>query len=155
MNKPLLVLGMLWALPLTLFSFIYILPLWSLGKYKFMGWDERAWFWSIDVNGLGMGWIDKKLKNAWQGWAGSTMGNAIVIKVPGSLGDDWYRKTVIHEKEHVLQMMKLGIFYPVTYVMVWLIGRFICNNTNGYYDSIYEIDARRKADIVIDANMKH
>ena len=151
MNKILLVLGTLWALPVTILPFLfYILPLWLLGKYELIGWDERAWFWRVDPGKLGSSWLDNLIRDKWQGWSGSTLGSVVVVRAPSGPDDAWYRLTVIHEKEHVLQIMKLGILQPIIYFVIVLVGRFICENANGYYDNIFEIDARRKAGMLID-----
>jgi hypothetical protein len=150
MKKFILVLGVLWALPVTIIPFLfYILPLWIFRKYRFDGWDENAFIWIIDAESLGTTWFDTMLKTAWAGWAGSTVGNIIVMK-GRKTKDDWYKQALIHEKEHVHQIMVLGIFQPILYVLCYLVGRFVLRNTNGYYDNIFEIDARRRTGQLID-----
>jgi len=139
MSKLLFLIGFIWALPITLLAFIfYVGPLWALGKYKQTGWNEVAFIWRIEVNDNT--WFDRILARLWRGWAGHALGNIVVLKSTAT------EKTVVHEKEHVKQMMKLGPLHLVIYGLIYLVGRFVLSNVDGYRDNIFEIDARRKAE---------
>lgn len=147
-----LILGMLWASPITLPVFLlYILPLWVLRLYRYDGWDDVAWVWTFDVRAARKrGWLARFLERRWRRWNGGALGNIIILKNKPQRSSAGLRRTRIHEKEHVYQVMVLGIFQPVIYAINYIVGRWALDNTDGYYDNIFEIDARRKAGQLID-----
>lgn len=150
-EKIRLIVGIIWASPVTLIAFIfYVMPLWMLTKYEYVGWDEVAWVFSFNPANQRDSWLTRFLRKKWQRWAGATLGSLIVIKDDPSMKKSSRNRTMIHEKEHVRQIMVLGVFQPIFYVSIYLIGRFVLRNVNGYYDNIFEIDARRRASELID-----
>lgn len=141
--------GVLWASPVTLLAFIfYVAPLWALRQYKFIGWDGIAWRWDYPVRSpfYLRTWFDRFIDEKWKRWAGSSLGNIIIIKSSRGMR----QTTVTHEHEHVLQAMRLGIFQPILYGLYWLIAKVALRHADAYYDSPFEIDARRAANQLID-----
>lgn len=147
-----LILGMLWASPITFVCFFfYIMPLWALGYYKFAGWDEVAWVWHFQTLGLTTFGFDGFMSRAWKQWSGHAFGNLVVMKVSGDLRyNESFPRMLKHEKEHVVQVMRLGVFQLILYAVNYIVGRWILRNADGYYDNIFEIDARRAAGQLID-----
>lgn len=146
-----LILGMLWASPVTSVAFIfYILPLWLLGRYAYDGWDEVAWVWTFNPAQAGEDRLTRFLRKRWRRWSGSTLGNVIILKADPLSRKGTKERIRIHEKEHVRQFMRLGPFHPIAYGLVYLIARVSLRNVDAYYDNIFEIDARRKAGEFVD-----
>lgn len=149
MGKLLLVLGIIWASPITLLGFLfYIGPLWFLKRYRYVGWNGTAWRWDFEPKKhFYQGKLDKFLDRQWRKWSGSTVGNLVVAKtVRGRVR----QVTVDHENVHVRQAMVLGPFMPVLYGASWLFIRCFLRNADPYYDNPFEIDARRGADQIVD-----
>jgi len=65
------VLGVAWALPVTLVAFVfYVLPLWALGWYRYKGCERLALIWYRDKDAC-----PKWFNDVWDGWAGNSIGN--------------------------------------------------------------------------------
>lgn len=142
MGIILFIIGFIWALPITLVSLIFhIIPLWALGHYCYAGWTGLAFRFNVKpkINRF----LGNQVHNHWSGWSGHALGNTIVMRSNR-------KTTLIHEHEHVIQCMRLGIFMPIFYVLYWLIAKFGVRNLHPYYDNPFEIDARRKAGQLID-----
>lgn len=150
-EKIKLVLGIIWALPVTLALFLfYIIPMWVLGLYQYAGWDEMAWVWHFDLY-RDASPIRLKFRKLWAGWAGFGMGNIAVVKVSDAIkGSRYLQMTLAHEKEHVRQSMRLGPLFPVIYGLVWLMMKVALRNCSAYLDGPFEIDARRAAGQMVD-----
>lgn len=148
-EKLKLAAGIIWASPVTLLAFIfYIAPMWALRQYRYAGWDGLAWRWDYVVRSslYLKTWLDRFIDKKWRRWGGTTLGNIIIIKVSkGSRGP-----TIVHEHEHVIQCMRLGIFQPILYGLYMLVAKLILRKADPYYDNPFEIDARRAADQLVD-----
>ena len=125
-----------------------VAPMWALRQYTFSGWDGVAWRWDYKTRSgpYLRTWFDRFVDEKWRRWAGSTLGNIIVIKVYKGQRDT----TVVHEHEHVKQVMRLGVFQPILYGVFWVLAKLFLDNTDPYYDCPFEIDARRAANQLID-----
>lgn len=144
MKKLLSYLGVLWASPITVFLLVtYILPLWVLSYYKFYKFDNES---------LAIMWktsnMPKWLSKLWEGWAGHA-GGSIVVLNSKFLNTKHQDAIIIHELEHINQCMRLGIFQPMVYLVIFIAGKVI-RNTDSYSDNIFEIGARRSAGQIID-----
>jgi len=119
MEKLKLILGMLWASCVTVPAFIfYIMPLWLMKRYHFIGRDEFAWVWEVDVDSLGQTIIDRILRRVWKGDVVKTKGTIIGMTTGNVVVVTRARKptTIAHEKSHVKQFMKLGPAFLIIYV---------------------------------------
>jgi len=145
-----LFLGMIWASPVTLICFVaYVLPLWMLRRYRFYKWDEVAWIWNYR-SGERYTWLDKFLDARWKRWSGHSLGNIIVTCDIENREESSRLRLLVHEKEHTHQTMRLGVFQLVLYGLNYAVARWVLRNVNGYYDNIFEIDARRRAGQLVD-----
>ena len=154
-EKLKLTVGIVWASPITLLAFIfYIAPMWVLRQYRYAGWHGIAWRWDYIVrsNPDLKTKFDKFVDEKWHCWNGAAMGNIITIKVYKGSHESI---TVTHEHEHVIQCMRLGVFQPIFYVLYWMLARFVLRHADVYYDSPFEIDARRAADQLIEIGRAH
>ena len=140
MKKFLLILGIIWASPVTLAQFLYVAPLWILGHYRYAGWTGLAWRWNVRPRSNRLG---RFIAKRWQRWGGQAGGNIILIKSDRDI-------TVKHEHEHVRQCMRLGIIQPILYALFWLTAKVALRHADAYYDNLFEIDARRAANQLID-----
>lgn len=141
MDKFKAILGYFWASPITLAGLIYA-GLFNLFRwYKFHGRDGEALVWLVN--------FDKSprwLTRAWTGWAGHAIGNVVVMTRDPK--ED--ASTLVHEKKHVNQCMRLGIFQPIMYGLIMLAIKLGCTDSDPYYDNPFEIDARRHTGQLID-----
>ncbi len=141
------VLGVICASPITILAFLfYVLPFGIMKWYKYVGWRELAFVWRLNENCPV--WLNSK----WKHWSGAAIGNIIIIK---SLPEENLsaKITFQHELIHVKQCMILGLLQPLTYSLCWLCGTILkksIGHTDGYFDSIFEIHARRCVGQVID-----
>ena len=143
-SKLALVLGMIWASPITAVCFLfYILPFWALGWYRYIGFRDVAWLWKVQETAPD--WLHR----LWKGWAGHCVGNAIVMIEDPDISKR-FQVVLTHEQEHVYQCMKLGVFQPIFYYLIRLVIWVSCSHAHPYYDNPFEIDARRAAGQVID-----
>lgn len=139
-------IGMLWASPVTLAVFLYVLPLWILRYYKYAGWTGLAWRWNYIPSKRGF--LSGLLAKRWMRWNGHAGGNIIVMRKRADKSRESI--TLIHEHEHVVQVMRLGIFQPIHYGLNWFVAKFALRHADPYFDNLYEIDARRGANQLID-----
>ena len=133
--------GVLWAGPVTLPGLLYTLAFQAMGWHRFHGVSDDALVWVLDLNKC-PGW----LKRLWQGWGGHTIGNVIVLKESPDAKDI----VLSHEKRHVLQCMRLGVFQPILYGLNMLAIWVACPDSDMYYGNPFEIDARRAAGQIVD-----
>ena len=144
-DRILLVLGTLWALPITLVCIWYALACWALGWYRFIGWRQRALVWCHSGKPMA-GWMT----NLWKGWDGHSMGSLVVVRKDPSESDNAARM-LTHELEHTRQANILGVFHPVVYGMVYVSLKLLGDkNVHPYYDNPFEVAARREAKQPID-----
>lgn len=143
MSKVARVAGYVWAAPLTLFGLIYVTLFTLLGWYKRIGRFDDALGWALVQEK-----VPQWLNRAWLHWDGHTVGQVIVLK--HDVASDRGKVILRHEQEHVRQCMVLGVFQPVMYVLTYLSIKVACRYADPYYDSSFEIDARRAAGQIID-----
>lgn len=58
-----------------------------------------------------------------------------------------------HELTHTRQCMILGVFQPIIYALNYIAGAILSKtigHVDGYYDNIFEVNARREAGQIID-----
>jgi len=135
------ILGYAWAAPVTFFGLAYASVFWAARWYKWYGAEDGALIWLVDAE-KSPDWLN----GLWRKWAGHAIGNVIVLK--DSPVDK--ETTLIHEKRHVLQCMRLGIFQPIVYGASMLAIKIGCPDSDPYYDCPFEIDARRASGQLID-----
>lgn len=156
------VLGFLWALPLTLLTWLVIVPLWFARQFEFVVWRKDCTItWDIDNRS----WLGRKLFGG-RGWGGfSAATNRIVLDSTeqkgvtprvarcedGGLagpGRDRYRwtRTDRHEGNHCRWCMVFGIlFWPVYGACSLFIRLFLSHRLHWYLDNPFERMARRAA----------
>jgi hypothetical protein len=133
------ILGWFWAAPVTLVGLVYALTFWALGWHKWYGLSDDALVWTVNLNKAPV-----RLLLMWSGWGGHTIGNVVIVKY-SPLDGPRQAQTLLHEQQHVRQGMILGVFHPVMYGLIWLSIKLACKNSHPYYDSSFEVDARRGA----------
>lgn len=144
-DRILLALGTLWASPLTLVCVWYVLACWALGWYRYAGWHQRAWVWCHSGKSM-----PRWMTNRWKGWDGHSMGSLVVIRKAPTESEYW-GKVLIHELEHTRQANILGVFMPILMVQMWVALKCLGDrNVHHYYDSPFEIAARREAKQFVD-----
>lgn len=139
-----LVLGILWASPMTLVGLVYVFLCWGMGWYRYVGWRQPAWVWCH--SGVPM---PRWLHGLWHGWDGHSIGSLVVLRdapEPGTRAE----RMLAHELEHARQQMVLGVFAVVLYILFNLAIRAIGEHVHPYWDSPLEIAARRKAGQLVD-----
>lgn len=129
-----------WAFPVTFFGLVYALLFWALKWHSWRGIHGDALVWT--VNPTAPAW----LQSLWKDWAGHAIGNVVVLRNNELINST----TLTHEQKHVDQCMRLGIFQPIVYAMSYLAIKFGCPGSHPYYDSPFEIDARRAAGQIVD-----
>lgn len=137
MRTLLIVLGIVWASPVTLTAFLlYVLPIWALGWYEFKGREGLALVWYREKDKC-----PKWFNDVWDGWAGNSIGNVHTYAHDPDLFPT--RLIFEHELVHTRQVMMLGVFQPILYVVfmfvLWVMGK------NPYTDNYFEQQARREA----------
>ncbi len=137
------IIGFLWALPVTLFGLVYALLFNVLGWYKLLGVYGDAITWQVNKDSA-PGWLNR----VWTGWAGHTIGNVVVLNC--SLDDESGKVTLRHEQKHVDQCMRLGIFQPIMYALIYVSVWWGCPGSSPYFSNSFEVDARRAAGQFID-----
>lgn len=134
-------MGYAWASPLTMLGVVYVSLFTAFGWYKWVRIDEDSLVWKTSAENC-----PSVVRSYWNSWAGHAIGNVIVM-------NEKYldkQKFLMHEKQHVYQMMRLGIFQPITYIMCYIGIKLGCPGSHPYYDNPFEVDARRHAGQVID-----
>lgn len=145
MSKFLRVLGYVWASPITVLGLVYALFCSLMGWYKSVGVRKDALVWLM-LTDKSPAWLNKR----WVRWAGHTVGNVVVLKYDPDTTNEG-RVTLVHESEHVRQMMILGVFQPLMYALIYVCIKVACDKaTHPYYSNSFEIAARRVADQIID-----
>lgn len=144
-----LAIGMLWASPITLLMFLYVLPFWITGRYRYRGWNGIAWRWEVSASKI-KDRDRRKANKRRKIFHRSISGGNIIIFLSTFRDSNSALSTELHENEHVRQNMRLGVFKVIHYSLDWLVARFFLRNVSPHYDNIYEIDARRAAGQMID-----
>lgn len=132
-------LGFLFCLPLSLIGWFIFLLLYFCRQIEsvYIGRDLTM-VWDLNEKS----WIGRKffLNRDWAGFAFGN--NALLLEV----SDDkrWLQK-LRHERMHVYQFYKLGIFFPILYILESVRIYLFCKDLHSYYDNVYEIEAREYA----------
>lgn len=134
-------LGYIWAGPVTLPGLIYASTFQLVGWYKWAGVKEDGLVWRVMPTAPA--WLAK----LWKTWSGHAIGNVVVLNVDPEKKPN----VLVHELVHVRQCMRLGIFQPIIYGLAYLGIKFGCESSDPYFSNPFEIDARRVAGQIVDA----
>ena len=108
-------LGWIWALPVTLFALFPI-----AGGVAWVGFEAEDW--SIHLRARD-GWPLQRIFKWWN-IGGLTIGHVVIY---ATLGLAFSPRLVQHERVHVRQCAKFGIFHPIMYALMslfaWLYGQ--------------------------------
>ena len=143
MEKFWKILGYIWTLPITLIGLVYVLAFSFVGWYRWTGVVGDALVWNINLDKL-----PPRPAKFWTKWSGHTFGQVVVLKY--TLDTEKGKVLLIHETEHVHQHMKLGVFMPLMFSIVYLSIKFGCESADPFLDNSFEISARRRAGQVVD-----
>jgi hypothetical protein len=131
-------IGFLWSLPLSI-------PMWCIVLFlKSTKQIENLYITSdfiLIVDMLNDGWYFKKRFQD-RGFIGFGFGNTILIKDCDLARFD---HVLAHEIEHVFQCYKLGVFFPILYILECLRIYLFKPELHSYYDNRFEIDAKEAA----------
>lgn len=145
MSKLKLILGIVWAFPITIFAMLfYALPFTALKWYKFLGFIDSAWVFVLNSENA-----PEFVKNYWKRWGGHAAGNVIVLRQYDE-SNKANVATFVHEMNHVHQCMRLGIFQPILYGLAYIAIKLGCTESDPYFSNPFEIDSRRVAGQVVD-----
>jgi len=139
MGKVKKVLGQAWASPVTAVGLVYVLALWGLGWYRWVGVREDALVWQT-------GAMPGLMQRLWKGWGGHTLGSVVVM----NCDPEQRPRTLQHELVHVRQCMRLGVLHPIAYGMCYLAIWAGCEDSSPYWSNPFEIDARRASGQIVD-----
>lgn len=135
-------LGYAWALPLSILGFAYVYAFEALGWYKWHSTKDDALVWCVEYDSL-----PDYIKKLWVNWEGHAVGNVIVLRYPPEEKPAVFQ----HELAHVRQSMRLGVFHPLIYTLVYLGIKWGCDESSDpYWSNIFEVDARRSAGQLVD-----
>ena len=138
------IIQFIYSLPvfILVWSF-YIIPLWLLGKIKYV---KSPAFLTAEFHVVKSdGWY-YRLWRDWCGWAGPSV---IILRTDGRCKKIEI-KIRIHELTHVIQQFTWGpLFYPAYFLASIFIWIFL-KEKHSYYDNPFERQARRLAGQVVD-----
>jgi hypothetical protein len=109
-----------------------------MGWYVFAGVHGNALVWTLNPETSN---VPTWLLRLWYPWGGQTYGS--VVTLTRSVNDPHGARTLKHEQAHVLQYMKLGVFFPILYGLFCLTIVIACPTLNYYEDNIFEHDAKQ------------
>jgi hypothetical protein len=138
----LIIIGVIWALPVTAVGAVLAMILMVLGWLRPLGWRGKAYV-----------FVPKNPPVAalriLHSWLGITFGNIVILRTPPDYGDSGQR-LLQHELEHVRQTMILGPLFPILYFGIMLVIWLFVRRLDPYFDSPFEIAARRAAGQYVD-----
>lgn len=143
MGKLWRVLGYAWASPATLFGLFYVTAFTVAGWYRWYGVRGDALVWLVNADRC-PAWLTKP----WLKWGGHTLGQVVVLKY--NTGTYRGKALLVHETEHVHQFMKLGVFQPIMYALIYVSIKLCCESADPFLDHSFEVSARRRAGQVVD-----
>lgn len=143
MEKIWKLLGYIWALPLTLVGLTYTLIFTALGWYTWNGICDDALMWVVNQQEMPT-WLYQR----WLHWSGHSLGNVVVLK--HGIDTNRGKIVLVHEIEHIHQSMRLGVFYPIAYAIIYVSIKVACESADAYIDHCFEVSARRRAGQVVD-----
>jgi hypothetical protein len=136
MSKVKNILGWLWASPVTFFGIMYASLMMIFRYYRWVGKFDNSLVWYCEYDRLPM--IFKKM---WKKWSGHAIGNVIVMR---SYPEE--NPTLLaHEQQHVRQVMRMGVFQPIFYMLIMIAIKWGTTNLEPYYDNPFELDARSES----------
>lgn len=149
------ILGMVFALPVTLLTLLfYVLPFTLFGWYKYIGWhgtnkspNDKSPLGVAPVWAVQLDKCPNWLSNYWSKWGGHCVGTAVVVKYPESAKKA--EILITHELHHVDQMHRLGFFQPLLYALSSLFAKIA--GEDAYTHNVFEMSARRTAGQIVDA----
>ncbi len=134
--------GYIWALPLTLLAFIYVGLMVLTRQYKWQGiYGDAFVFKTRQTKMISL------MKKIWRGWAGHAFGQVVVVKYDTNFITGF--RILCHEREHVNQCIRFGIFQPIFFVFMMFV-LWLTRHGHPYYDNPFEIAARRSAGQEVD-----
>lgn len=137
------VLGYVWSAPVTFVGVVYALAFNALGCYRWHGVIGDALVWTVNANKTPP-WLLKR----WSHGDGQTIGQVVVLNTDPL--SDHGRVHVMHESEHVHQCMRLGIFQPLLYGVIYLAIKLGCESADPHIDHPFEVSARRRSGQIVD-----
>ncbi len=143
-NVALKILAGIWCSPVFLIGFILFLLLLLFQQVKNNGWKDGA----LDIVCLKDSWLQKKMLNK---WAGFCIGLCVFYVDERERNNETTRD---HERVHVNQQLKLGIFEPIFYGLFCVVIFLGCN-IHAYYTNPFELDAKIKAGQIIEIDKLH
>lgn len=143
------ILGCVWATPITVLGLIYVLTFWARGWYRWYGTYDVTLVWATVPEKMPK-WLTGLWENPTFDVAGHSIANVIVIDTNDFRDLEAIKTTMKHEAQHARQCMILGVFQPITYLLMMLVIMAACRTSHPYYSNPYEIDARRAAGQLID-----
>lgn len=143
MSKVMRCAGFVWALPLTVLGIIYTSLFTLLGWYVRTGTFGDALVWNSVADK-----IPELVSRHLLKWGCHSVGNVVVLA--SDIKSQRGQIMLKHEQEIVRQTMVLGIFHPVLYSLVTLGLVIACPKSNPHFSNIFEVEARRAANQVVD-----
>lgn len=132
MNWLVNILGFINALPLTVVSLLWILPMWMIGILKPIFTRRNLEILSLPMElKTSCHWIE-----SWDSIRGFSCGAWLVVR------DVENQQVIRHEEMHIMQQYLLGIFMPIVYLAHSLIILLFYPKRNWYRDNIFEKIAR-------------
>lgn len=147
MKKVALQVGKLWNFPMTLVGLCYAFICTVLFSYKYVDETDVAYVFQVDEAKL-----PKFAQKLWSNWKAHTVGNLIFIKAEKDT--PLWDVMMKHETAHVLQGMKLGVFLPVFYSLIYVLAKIACPNVKAYWANPFEIDAVIASNQKVDEYLK-
>jgi len=142
------VLGYVWAAPLTAPALIVAMFFTLFRWVKWIGRGDAAFVWAVNRKRA-----PQRFVRLWNHKSGMSVGQVVILKnIPDNINDS---TRLAHECEHVRQQMILGVFYPVLYVLFWVVIKVVCVHAQARYSNPFELEARRAAGQYIDMEGLH
>lgn len=132
-NIFLKILAAIWSSPTMFFSLFIILPLLAFKQVENKKWKNGVWEFVVKDHS----WLYRKMSGKYNGLS---FGWCVLYDKNG------YNNltTRIHERIHLLQQLKLGIFQWIFYALFYVVI-YCGTNLDTYFANPFEIDARIQA----------
>lgn len=135
------ILGVFWALPVTLVGVLLAVFPVAVGWYEREGVHDSSFVFSQSTQAPM--WLHRFFSSS----GSFTIGNTIVLE--HSADSTRGRVALKHELVHAQQWRVFGVFFPLIKLLFWAM-MLPLKNVHGHYDSPLEVDARRAAGQPID-----
>lgn len=143
MSKIKKIIGYIWAGPLTVLGFVFVLFFGFLCAITWHGIENGCLIWRLRASSGRIGRFLLTFSNR-------SFGHVIIIANRLNLKTPLGQKVFLHQLQHVHHAEVLGIFYPICFFMLWIIIKLACKNSDPFYSNPFEIDARRGANQFVD-----